>query len=169
MVRIISECYAETIVVEILCNQFEISCEKQHSSGIQEVSKILSKNIASSQILIGWVDKDKCNNPIYLSEFEIIISNSNFTFKKHKLYNQFLVVVNKGIETLILNGVKELELNIEDYNFSNHVKHLSKFTKKTSIANNVDYKRLINDFCTLKFSSFIELQKQIKLITKNLE
>lgn len=143
-IHFVPECFAETEMVKQILD-IKDSDYLNHADGIHKVSKILKNKDVQGYLNIGFIDKDKYNNPPYFDEFETIEEHSLVIFKKHPNSNDYIFMVKPAIEMFILLQLPEISKEASDYNFPNDLRGFCKQMKSMHLQYNDKYKEMILD------------------------
>ena len=108
--------------------------------------------------LIGIVDNDKHNTP-YLRTFQTIEEADKVCFRHIPESNQYLIVIDKAIETFLLWNADQVDLNLADYGFAADVRLLGAKLKSQSIETDPNYLRLLTDLHTRQAPGFLTLER----------
>ncbi|MFN0049289.1 MAG: hypothetical protein ACKVOU_09215 [Cytophagales bacterium] len=157
MIRIISECFAETALLKVFSSYLNVVIDVQHEAGISNVAKSLQSANEGSDLLIGWIDNDKNAVPSYLKEFLVLVDKTDYQLKKHISKNQFLIVISPAIEKFILNAVTRSQLKLYTFKIPDNLRELKKMTKKQTIETNLEFKTLVKELINHNISPFPDL------------
>lgn len=154
-IRYYPECHADTAMITFLVgsNQFV-----EHSAGINEVSKALETVRSDAVTLLGVIDNDK-HKPRYLRLFETIEEKDRLCFKAIPNSNQFLIVIDKAIESFLIWNANAVGVDLADYGFSAEVKQLGARLKRQDVETDPNYLRLLTDLHVQQAPGFITLQR----------
>lgn len=156
--EILPECYADTLLVEILKYN-----KPTHCFGIGEVPRIM-QNIRKKQLSIGVTDKDKPGTiPIYLMEFVPLTSNGGLELQWHPDTKHFLIVVAPALEQWLLDTAEDLGVDAAKYGFKD-LKALKRITKHENAGKNQNLKNFLNALKQKKGSPLQEMVKWIDLV-----
>ncbi|GAA4398817.1 hypothetical protein GCM10023187_09820 [Nibrella viscosa] len=142
------------------------SLSVEHAFGIPEVAKLLS-NAPSGEVIIGVVDNDKEKRvPIYLTQFTIQSSTNRVLVKQKPGSNQYLIVIDKALESFLLWNAEQVNLDVTSFGFPDSPKLLGRRLKYALIDHDRAYidllaalrnrqapglitlERILNDFIT---------------------
>ncbi|ADB37523.1 hypothetical protein [Spirosoma linguale] len=154
-IRLYPECHADTTLITYLVSDSQLI---EHAAGINEVSKSLQTVKSDDTILIGIVDNDK-HKPRYLREFETIEERDKVCFMHKPGSNQYLLIIDKAIETFLLWNALQVNLIITDYGFNTDVKQLGARLKSRAIETDPNYLRLLSDLHAQQAPGFITLER----------
>jgi len=136
---IFPECYVDTTVVSRL-----LDSKVNHQFGCFQVSSKMEMT-CKDQFAIGIIDHDKVT-PKYLEQFDEWGKSRNITLMRHRQRCHYLIVIDKAMETFLLDCAKEANLSMKDYNLPEGIAELTKFTKnKLKTQNDPNIIKLIND------------------------
>ena len=162
MIRIFSECFAETVFINYFVKLNNLNIGVQHEFGISLVAKALEKVSNIDIKSIGWIDNDKKNIPIYFNNFEIVFESKNYILKKHFSKNQILICVKPAIEKFLITLLKDLDYDLNEYQFTENFKKFRSITKKKSIEDNKNYEKLIKKIILSENKTILEITKLLK-------
>lgn len=136
---IISECYADTCLIETIisiqhCNH-QKSCNK-----VSSTMQIKFKD----RFAVGIIDKDK-RQISYLNEFDLIGSKASLFFYKHTMHPHYIIQLSPAVEGFILESAREKNIKLSDYGFPETLGELTRITKQKSSKKDPDLKKLITD------------------------
>ncbi len=154
-IRLYPECHADTtLITHFITNPLII----EHAAGINEVSKSLETVKSDAVALIGIVDNDK-HKPRYLRTFQTIEESDKVCFQRKPGANQYLLIIDKAIETFLLWNAAQVGLNMADYTFSSDIRLLGAKLKSQSIETDPNYLRLLTDLHTRQAPGFLTLER----------
>lgn len=156
-VLFLPECYADTALINLLA---PVNARIDHIFGIRNVvqeMKSVSEN-RSNLIIVGIVDNDK-RSPAYLDDFVLINQFEKIYFKKKSDTNQYLITLDKAIETFLLWNAEKISLDITQYGFPTNLKQFCKAVKRTTIGSDPNYLRLLTDLRNRQAPGFITLER----------
>ena len=154
-IRLYPECHADTALITHFIPNTHII---EHAAGINEVSKSLETVRSDATILLGIVDNDK-HKPRYLQVFETIEEQDKICFKHKPESNQYLIIIDKAIETFLLWNALQVNLNVADYGFSLEVRLLGAKLKSQLIETDPNYRQLLTDLHTRQAPGFLTLER----------
>ncbi|GAB4045042.1 hypothetical protein [Spirosoma litoris] len=154
-IRLYPECHADTALITYFVSDNRII---EHSAGINEVSKSLQTVRSDATILLGIVDNDK-HKPRYLREFETIEESNKVCFKHKPASNQYLIIIDKAIETFLLWNASQVNINVVDYGLSTDVRVLGGKLKSLAIETDPNYLQLLTDLHTRQAPGFLTLER----------
>lgn len=149
-IRLYPECHADTTLITYFMADSQII---EHSAGINEVSKSLETVRSDATMLVGIVDNDK-HKPRYLQQFELISEENKVCFRHKPKSNQYLIIIDKAIESFILWNAAQVNINVADYGFSLEVKKLGARLKSQAIETDSNYLQLLSDLRTRQAPGF---------------
>lgn len=155
--QLFPECHADTALVRFFIPNDQLVV---HISGIQNVAKEMKETLdrEDASIRIGFVDNDK-RVPPYLLMFKTIIHENKVFLKRNGLTNQYLVVIDKAIESFLLWNTQQVDLDIAIYGFANDIKLLGKALKTSAIESNLNYRQLLTDLYARQAPGFLTLER----------
>lgn len=157
--QILPECYADTVLVSLFIPD---RLAVVHISGITNVAKEMQEAAArkrrSEETRIGIVDNDK-RVPPYLVNFNTIFEQNRVALKRNDRANQYLIVIDKAIESFLLWNAQQVGLNVTDYGFINDVKPFGKALKTSAIGGNLNYLQLLADLHARQAPGFLTLER----------
>jgi len=154
-IRLYPECHADTTLISYFVADRQII---EHAAGINEVSKSLQTVRSDATILLGIVDNDK-HKPRYLRAFEPIEELNKVCFLHKPNSNQYLIIIDKAIETFLLWNAAQVNLTMADYGFTTDVRQLGAQLKRLAIETDPDYLRLLTDLHALQAPGFLTLER----------
>lgn len=154
-IRLYPECHADTALISSFIKNPLII---EHAAGINEVSKSLETVKSDAVVLIGIVDNDK-HKPRYLRTFQTIEESDKVCFQHIPGLNQYLIIIDKAIETFLLWNAAQVGLNMADYRFSSDTRSLGAKLKSQSIETDPNYLRLLTDLHTRNAPGFLTLER----------
>lgn len=155
-VRIVAECYADTLLISYLLNTLEV----QHAFGISEVAKLM-QNASLDECIIGIVDNDQEKRvPLYLREFDIIESANRILHKKKVGTNQTLIVLDKAVESFLLWNAEQVQFDVTTLGFPTVPKLFGRrHLKYEHLDSDSDYTALLNILHTRQAPGFQTLER----------
>ena len=154
-VRIVAECYADTLLISFLLNTLTV----QHAFGISEVAKLM-ENAVSDEPIIGVVDNDKEKRvPLYLRDFEPIENSNRIIYKRKPNTNQTLIVLDKAVESFLLWNAEQVGFDVATLGFSTVPKLLGRRLKYDQLDADSDYIALLNALYTRQAPGFLTLEQ----------
>jgi len=156
-IRLIPECYGDTALVSSLVNGYR---PIDHVFGIPNVAKEMKAGLLNQPgfTLIGFVDNDK-RTPSYFDDFDIIVAENKVIFKKKRLIEHYLLVVDKAIETFLIWNAQQVDIDLSDYGLTSELKRLCQLMKRTTIGSDPNYLRLLADLHTRQAPGFLTLER----------
>jgi hypothetical protein len=154
-IRLYPECHADTALVSYFVADSQII---EHAAGINEVSKSLQTVKSDATILVGIVDNDK-HKPRYLREFETIDELNKVCFLHKPDSNQYLIIIDKAIETFLLWNAAQVNLTMANYGYKADVRQLGAQLKRLAIETDPNYLRLLSDLHTRRAPGFLTLER----------
>ncbi|RYZ85299.1 MAG: hypothetical protein EOP04_16270 [Proteobacteria bacterium] len=152
--RIVAECYADTLMVSSILNSLKV----EHAFGIPEVAKVMAK-AKKEEHIIGVVDNDKEKRiPPYLLNFRTKYINNRVILKDNLPANQFLLVLDKAVESFILWNVEQVNLDISQYGFPLVPKLLGRRLKYEYIDTDADFQLVLAELKNRQAPGFITLE-----------
>lgn len=154
-IRLYPECHADTaLITYFIVDPLTI----EHAAGINEVSKSLETVKSDSIILIGIVDNDK-HKPRFLRSFQTIEESNKVCFQHIPESNQYLIIIDKAIETFLLWNAAQVNLNIVEYGFAADIRSLGAKLKSQAIETDPNYLRLLADLHARQAPGFLTLER----------
>jgi hypothetical protein len=136
--RFLPECHADTTLVLFLTKN---DSRVIHAPGYPEVGVTMRK--ANNNIrLIGFVDDDK-RVPPYFDDFEIIDSVDRVILKKKSDKQQYLIVIQKAIESFLIWNAEQVGIDLTDFGFPTDVKSLGNRLKSLQIEKDESFQALL--------------------------
>ncbi|GAB3715353.1 hypothetical protein GCM10027592_55870 [Spirosoma flavus] len=154
-IRLYPECHADTALITYFVSNQQII---EHAAGINEVSKSLETVRSDATVLIGIVDNDK-HKPRYLRQFEPIDEQNKVSFLHKPNSNQYLIIIDKAIETFLLWNALQVNLNVANYGFNTDVRQLGAKLKSQAIETDPNYLQLLTDLHACRAPGFVTLQR----------
>ena len=161
--QILPECYADTALISLFVPD---RLTVVHIFGIPNVAKEMQEAAGreNAGVRIGLVDNDK-RVPPYLLTFETISEQHKVFLKRKGLTDQYLIVIDKAIESFLLWNAQKTGLNVADYGFVNDIKLFGKALKTSAIGSNLRYLQLLADLHTRQAPGFLTLERILHDIT----
>ncbi len=155
--QILPECFADTALVLLFVPARQIVV---HIFGITNVAKEMQQAAEreNAGIRIGLVDNDK-RVPPYLHAFDTVSVQDKVILKRNGQTEQYLVVIDKAIESFLLWNAEQAGINVADYGFSHDVKVFGKALKTSAIGVNANYLQLLADLHTRQAPGFQTLER----------
>jgi hypothetical protein len=167
-VLLLPECNADTGLITFLMPS---TVEIDHADGIHAVDRQMRQTASTrpNYTIVGIVDKDRDNVPPDFLEFLVVQEyDEKLTFKHRPETNQYLIVLDKAIETFLLWNAAQVGLRVESYGFSEDLKRFCKAIKRTTIKTDPDYLRLLADLRSQQAPGFVTLQRLLhELVSLN--
>jgi hypothetical protein len=160
-IRLYPECHADTALITFLFKDKQLI---EHAAGINEVSKSLETVKSDAVTLLGIIDNDK-HKPRYLRHFELIEEINKLCFCHKPESNQYLIIIDKAVETFLLWNALQVNVILSDYGFPVAVKPLGARLKRQNIESDIDYLRLLTDLRDRHAPGFITLQRILHELT----
>jgi len=154
-ITLFSECYADTALVGLLAKQNQTV---EHVAGINEVAKALIHVAANEGKAIGIVDNDK-QKPLYFDTFEVVVDEHRVCLRRNLTSNQFLVVIDKAIESFLLWNAVQVGIEIATYGFNEDVKVIRRRLKTFTIETDPNYLQLLADLYARQAPGFLTLER----------
>ena len=156
-IRIIPECYGDTSLVNLIING---RTPVDHAFGIPNVAKEMELGLLSQPnfILIGFVDNDK-RTPTYFDDFDILSTENKVIFKKKRLVEHYIVVIDKAIETFLIWNAQQVTIDLTEYGLTSNLKRLCQLMKRTTIGSDPNYLRLLTDLHARQAPGFLTLER----------
>src|SRR5450432_1899479 len=141
VLNILPECFVDTKVVEIICYAAE---KYNHQHGCGQIANQL-KNRLKDVIALGIIDEDKNKGPVakYFLEFEEMKSEHGLVLKKHKIKDQYLILICPEIEEWLLSNANLVGVDLSNYNLPEYLKGFKRITKTQNIDKNVQFYQFI--------------------------
>ncbi|CCH55206.1 hypothetical protein BN8_04447 [Fibrisoma limi BUZ 3] len=155
--QILPECYADTALVMQFVQNRQLVV---HIFGIPNVAKEMQEEAGRehSGMRIGFVDNDK-RVPPYLQSFATVLEENKIVIKRKGQTQQYLIVVDKAIESFLLWNARQIGLHVSDYGFSSDIKTFGKALKTSSIGSNNNYLQLLADLHARQAPGFLTLER----------
>ena len=155
--QILPECFADTALVSLFVPD---PLTVVHIFGIPNVAKEMQEAVGreNAGIRIGLVDNDK-RVPPYLLTFETVSEQNKVFLKRKGMTDQYLIVIDKAIESFLLWNAEQIGLDVADYGFINDVKLFGKSLKTSVIGSSSSYYQLITDLHTRQAPGFQTLER----------
>jgi hypothetical protein len=155
--RFIPECYADTELIAFLAGS---AATVDHALNISQVASEMKKVSQNDTIedftLIGLVDNDKYKPP-YFTDFQEFDRGQRVSFRHKADTHQYLMVLEKAIETFLLHNAAAVGLNMSDFGFSDNLKELKHQLKRMTIGSNADYLRLLTELQQKQAPDFVKI------------
>jgi hypothetical protein len=164
-IHFVPECFAETVIVDLLFLKKEHNDILNHEQGIGAVSSVLKRKDKKGYINIGFVDDDKLK-PSYLKEFELNDELNHISFLHKPQSNDYLFVAKPAIEKFILNEIDELSMAPSQFELPDDLKSFKKLFKNSLIGEDDNYKKLINYLFSNGSSGIKFIQNRIESLRK---
>jgi hypothetical protein len=155
--QVLPECYADTALVSLFIHD---RLSVVHIFGIPNVAKEMHEAAGreNAGVCIGLVDNDK-RVPPYLLTFETVSEQNKVFLKRKGMTNQYLLVIDKAIESFLLWNAEQVGLNVVDYGFINDIKGFGKALKTSAISSDSNYLRLLTDLHARQAPGFLTLER----------
>ena len=155
--QILPECYADTALISLFVPD---RLTVVHISGITNVAKEMQEAAGREDagICIGLVDNDK-RVPPYLLTFETVSEQNKVFLKRKGMTSQYLIVIDKAIESFLLWNAQQVDLNVVNYGFVNDKKLFGRPLKTSAIGSNSNYRQLLADLHARQAPGFLTLQR----------
>lgn len=157
--QIIPECYADTLLIEMLGFK-----QPNHQPGIGSVINAFSKKDLRNRLAIGIIDRDKVQ-PKSLDHYEIIGEDSGIQIRKKPQTRHWVLVISPAFEDWIYTNANAVGVDPANFGFNTRAIFRST-TKRTDVGKNQQVKQLIN---TLKQKEAPGLAKLQSLISDLLD
>lgn len=160
--QILPECYADTALAQLFVPDVQTVV---HIFGIPNVAKEMQEAAGHKDagVRIGVVDNDK-RVPPYLQTFDTIFEQNKVLLKRKAQTEQYLIVIDKAIETFLLWNAEQTGLDVAAYGFVADVKLFGKALKTSAIGNNSNYYQLIIDLYARQVPGFLTLERILNRI-----
>ncbi|TKT92092.1 hypothetical protein [Dyadobacter frigoris] len=136
--RFLQECHADTTLVLFLTKN---DSRVIHAPGYTDVGVIMRKANRTTK-LIGFVDEDK-RIPPYFDDFEIIDSGDKVILNKKLGKDQYLIVIQKAIESFLVWNADQVGIDLTDFGFPKDVKSLGNRLKSLQIEKDENFQTLL--------------------------
>ncbi|WP_159472116.1 hypothetical protein [Dyadobacter sp. 3J3] len=136
--RFLPECHADTTLLLFLTKN---DPRVIHASGYSEVG-VITRNVPVDTTLIGFVDDDK-RIPPYFDDFEIIDSGDKVILKKKLEKDQYLIVIQKAIESFLIWNANQVGIDLAEHEFPKDVKLLGNRLKSLQIEKDENFQKLL--------------------------
>lgn len=155
--QILPECFADTALVLLFVPD---PLTVVHIFGIPNVAKEMQEAVGreNAGTRIGLVDNDT-RVPPYLLTFNKVVEHNKVVLKHKGQTDQYLIVIDKAIESFLLWNAGQVELDVADYGFSYDVKAFGKALKTSAIGTNPNYLQLLADLHTRQAPGFQTLER----------
>ncbi|MBE9460383.1 hypothetical protein ACFP1I_03275 [Dyadobacter subterraneus] len=151
--RFLPECHADTTLVLFLTNN---DPRVIHAPGYPEVGVTMRK--ANNNItLIGFVDDDK-RVPPYFDDFEIIDSGDKVILKKKLEKDQYLIIIQKAIESFLLWNADQVGIDLTNFGFPRDVKLLGNRLKSLQIEKDENFQILLAALDNQNAPGFVKIR-----------
>lgn len=150
--QILPECYADTLLVEML------GFEPQHKLGIGDVKNALSKNFKNS-VAVGIIDNDK-KKPTDFSEFKIDIEKTGIQRRHNADTKHTLLVISPAFEDWVFENAKKVEVDPAKYGFRTR-KYFRETCKSPNVDDNQQVKQFLNTLKQKSAPGFVQLKTWI--------
>lgn len=158
-VLFLPECHADTTLIRFL---FPDPLLVIHESGCPEVARTMMSPRASDYLLIGIVDNDKklgIHHKGFFRGFEVIGEQDKLSVRKHPNTNQYIIVVDKAIESFLIWNAEQVGLDLSAYSFASTVKLLGNQLKLPTIETDPNYLSLLTDLHARQAPGFLTLER----------
>ncbi|MEQ1746285.1 MAG: hypothetical protein ABMA02_12730 [Saprospiraceae bacterium] len=145
--QIIPECYADTVLVEVL--GFE---KPNHQLGIGKVFASMSKTL-EKRPTVGIIDNDKVK-PKALDEFEP--KGENHGIKRFSNGKHTILVISPAFEDWVFENAQSKEIDPAEYGFTSR-KAFRDASKSTKANQNQHLKQFLNTLKQKKAPGFVQL------------
>jgi hypothetical protein len=161
--RIYPECYADTLLVELLLERGKPG----HCKGISKVAKALER-IKDNALLFGIVDSDRFkNHPPYFKNFTITKedkqADEGLILKQIPDSKKYLIFVCPEFEPWIWKRAKESGINPSDYTFDS-LDNLYQASKRMSVSEDVNLKGFVNSVVRSDNAAIATLRNWLKVV-----
>ncbi len=155
--QILPECYADTALVQLFVPDRQTVI---HLAGVPNVAKEMQEAAEreNAGIRIGFVDNDK-RVPPYLQTFDTVSEQDKVLFKRKSQTEQYLIVIDKAIESFLLWNAGQVNVDVADYGFIPDVRAFGKALKTSAIGNNSNYSQLLTDLHARQAPGFLTLER----------
>ncbi len=165
--RFIPECYADTALIAFLAGSVAIV---DHALTISQVASEMKKVSQNTEIkdfiLIGLIDDDK-HKPPYFNDFQEFDRGQRVSFRRKASTNQYLIVLEKAIETFLLHNAEAVGLNMPDFGFSDNLRDFKHQLKRMSIGSNVDYLKILTELKQKRAPDFVKIDIFLSVFIDN--
>ena len=163
--RIFPECFVDTKITEILAG---FSKKVYHQGGCGDVANALK---GYGRYALGIIDEDKNKGsvPKYFSEFDLIKEENNLILKKHRIREQYLIMISPEIEKWLLEDAQKANINLRDvdYDLPDNLKDFKKDSKRNDIDKNIGFYKFIKALVSAEAPSVTTLKNWITLFKEN--
>lgn len=157
------ECWADTILIETLVPPSKSGYS--HFSSCFHVEAVMTQGALRDKFAIGIIDDDK-NSIKYLKEFEEWVNyDDSLKLWVHPNKPHYIIQFSPALEKWILKNCEQGHITLEDYELSNNLTELKRYTKHLASKNNnsgVNKNRLKNLFTAFKNRDDIEEVRLLK-------
>ena len=148
--NILPECYADTLLVEILGFP-----KANHQFSIGQVFKTMDTKM-SKQLAVGVTDKDKKIKSKYYTSFQEEKIENGIRRLKHPDRKHY-IIEHLPLESFLFKAAKGVTVDPSKYGFDS-VKSLAKLTKKQNIDKNQQFKQFLNTLLQKNAPSFLTIK-----------
>jgi hypothetical protein len=154
LIRLFPECHADTALIRFLVKDEDLL---RHSAGINEVAKNMQASIQEFTKVVGIVDNDK-HKPRYFRSFNKIDEKNRVCSLHKPESNEFLIFIDKAIESFLLWNASEVKIAVTDYGFPTEVKPLGAMLKRIEVETDPNYLQLLTELKNRQAPGFITLE-----------
>lgn len=151
--NIIPECYADTMLVEMLGFK-----KPNHQLGIGQVIKTLTIKYETRKA-VGIIDDDKFK-PSKFQEYEFITEVKGIKRYQNSTGRHLLIVLGPAFEQWVFNNAKEVGVDPDRFGFD-HLDRFKKECKRQDVRNNDSVRQFINAIKQKESSGFLQLKTWI--------
>ncbi len=152
--HILPECYADTLLVEILLS----TKVRNHRLGIGEVKNALTKNFKNRKA-VGIVDNDKVK-PTDFKEFQLGTELHGIQYRSKADTEHILLVINPAFEDWIFDNASTVGIDPAQYGFRTK-KYFKEICKKENASENKQLKQFLNTLKQKQAPGFVQLKTWI--------
>lgn len=142
----VPECHADTAFVRAMYfNEGHRipGDDYQHASGTPWVKITMERAPEDGPAIVAFIDNDAKHTPNYFKEFQLVNLHPRVQFKKHRLTERYLVVVDPAIERFLMAEAQDLGIRLQDYGLPEDFKQLRKVLKSTHANKNEGFLNLL--------------------------
>lgn len=159
--RIFPECYIDTNLVSYI-----LGGHVMHKSCCNEVVKAVN---TSDTFAVGIIDEDKRLARMDAG-FKIYVPAQNCENKHISMFihddgKRFVFTVKPAMDKFILDAAAQQEVKVEDFGYQSALKEFTRRTKKITVANDSNFRRLIS--AVAKYSEMQRLRNTLKYLVSN--
>ncbi|MDR2231492.1 MAG: hypothetical protein LBE56_00035 [Tannerella sp.] len=160
--NILTECFVDTLIIQTVISSKK---EYNHQKGCNNVLKRMRIQFAD-KAAFGIIDDDKI--VANFNAFSLLKKhNEHLAIYRHSDKPHYIIKIGKAVEDFIIHCAEQCDVSLADYNLPTDLNTLKKRTKRATLLNDNDFKKLFSALQKNNKSDFRKLEQWIELFKAN--